>query len=295
MKIITYTRNVLRKLGFRYWRTGQGMALQWQRLRFFLLANSKTIQQEGYVTFRCNICGQLNETYIADLHRELRSCWHCGATVRFRAIVHLLAQELLSEDLLLPDFPKREWRGVGLSDWDGYARLLAEKWQYSNTFYHCEPFLDITTVTPEMEGSLDFLIASDVFEHIVPPVAVAFENARRLLKPGGLFILTVPYMREGKMQEHFPELFRYEIVEEEGRHVLKNITQDGRSQRFTELVFHGGEGLNLELRMFSEGAVLDALREAGFTEMQIRREPCYRHGIIWLEDRHLPFTARAPL
>ncbi|MBN1261654.1 MAG: class I SAM-dependent methyltransferase [Anaerolineae bacterium] len=229
------------------------------------------------------------------LHRELPSCWNCGSTMRFRAIVHLLSEELLGAELLLPDFPKRPWRGVGLSDWEGYARPLAEKWQYTNTFYHCEPFLDITTIPPKMEGTLDFLIASDVFEHIAPPITVAFENARRLLKPGGLFILTVPYVREGRTQEHFPELFRYEIVEREGRPILNNITRDGRHQQFDELVFHGGEGVNLELRMFSEGDILDTLTAVGFTDIRIHHEPCYRHGIIWLEDRHLPFTARVPL
>ena len=294
MKYMIQIRKVMRALGFRHWRTGKGVAFQWRRLIFFWHNSNQNTDREGCITFRCNICGQLNESISADLHRELRSCWYCGSTVRFRAIVHLLAEELLKEDLPLPDFPKHAWCGVGLSDWEGYARPLAEKWQYTNTFYHCEPFLDITDIPREMKKTLDFLIASDVFEHIIPPVAIAFENARQLLKPGGLFILTVPYVLKGETQEHYPELFDYEILEESGHYTLNNVTHNGQKQCFTELVFHEGEGLNLELRMFSREGVLKALHEAGFENIQIHHKPCYRHGIVWLEDQHLPITARAP-
>ncbi len=42
---------------------------------------------------------------------------------------------------------------------------------------------------PKLEGQLDFVISSDVFEHVPPPVDIAFENTRRMLRPGGLFVL----------------------------------------------------------------------------------------------------------
>lgn len=294
MRLTAVMHRAMQRMGLRNTQTLYGPTLRWGRFGVFWQLHDGIDPTPGCVVFRCNVCGQMNQVYIADLHRELRSCRGCGSTVRFRAIVHLLAQELLDDDVMLPDFPVRALAGVGLSDWEGYAAPLAARWQYTNTFYHCEPFLDITSIDLEQEGTLDFLISSDVFEHIVPPVSVAFENAWRLLKPGGVLILTVPYVRDGDTQEHFPDLFRYEILEENGNYVLYNETSTGVQQRFNDLVFHAGEGVNLEMRMFSEGAVLAALEEAGFVDIQIRREPCYEHGIIWLEDRHLPFTARKP-
>ena len=39
----------------------------------------------------------------------------------------------------------------------GYAKPLAEKLGYVNTFYHAEPRLDIANVPDEMLGRYDFL------------------------------------------------------------------------------------------------------------------------------------------
>ena len=93
----------------------------------------------------------------------------------------------------IPAFPDRtDLRGIGLSDDWRYAEKLPSKLSYRNTFYHREPRLDLTDPPEELVGTLDFLIASDVLEHVAPPVERAFENAFRLLKPAGVFILTVP-------------------------------------------------------------------------------------------------------
>src|SRR5208337_5051049 len=79
-----------------------------------------------------------------------------------------------------------------LSDWGGYAAPLALKYRYRNTFFHSEPKLDITNPPDSMRGSLDFLISSDVFEHVLPPVSKAFAGAFDVLKPGGHLILSAP-------------------------------------------------------------------------------------------------------
>jgi len=51
-----------------------------------------------------------------------------------RAIVHLLSTELFGESYILRDFPVRpDIRGIGLSDWDGYAGGLPHKLNYTNT------------------------------------------------------------------------------------------------------------------------------------------------------------------
>jgi hypothetical protein len=249
----------------------------------------------GTLLFRCNVCGARCASPVAQLTREGSSCPACHSTVRWRAVVATLSQAVYGVSLALPDFPvRKDLVGVGLSDWEGYAVRLKEKFSYRNTFYHQEPRLDICRIDLSMEGTLDFLIASDVFEHVVPPVGVAFRNAWRLLKAGGVLVLTVPYTTTGEAtREHFPELFDYHLeVGEGGAPVLVNRTIDGRVQEFRGLEFHGGAGWTLEMRVFSEASVLAALREAGFVGVRIHHEPDLVHGIYWNEVDSLPISAR---
>src|SRR4051794_16712557 len=146
--------------------------------------------------FHCNICSAACRVEPHELLREGSSCWGCGSSVRQRGIVHSLSMELFGESLMLADFPvRKDIVGLGLSDWEGYSERLTEKFTYTNTFYVQLPRLDITAIDPALEGSADFLISGDVFEHIPPPVSLAFENSRRLLKDNGVLLLTVPYFR----------------------------------------------------------------------------------------------------
>jgi SAM-dependent methyltransferase len=251
--------------------------------------------QVGSLTYRCNICGETCQAKVDDLGRETPSCPACGSTVRMRAIIHLLSTALFGESLALPDFPTRpEIRGVGLSDWKGYANPLAQKLNYTNTFYHQEPKLDIANIASTLAGALDFLIATDVLEHVAPPVSVCFENMYRLLKPGGVVIFSVPYTKEGQTQEHFPELRNYQLIKQNEHYILKNITQDGREQLFENLVFHGGEGATLEMRYFSKPSLLNEFAQAGFQTPQILHRPYFDYGIYWLKDDSLPMVVKKP-
>ena len=203
-----------------------------------------------------------------------------------RSIIHVLSTELFGQSLTLPDFPVRpDIRGVGLSDWIGYAAVLPLKLSYTNTFYHQEPKLDIVALLePGLEGSLDFLISSDVFEHVTPPVSRAFDNTYKLLKRNGVFILTVPYTKDGQTREHFPELHKFEIVRSEGRSILKNTTEDGRDQVFENLIFHGGDGSTLEMRLFAESSLKHELMQAGFQDIHVHTTPNFDYGIYWNPD-----------
>jgi SAM-dependent methyltransferase len=212
-----------------------------------------------------------------------------------RSIIHALSITLFGQSLALPDFPLRpDIRAVGLSDWDGYASPLALKLNYQNTFYHQEPRLDIMSIAPELEDTLDILISTEVFEHVPPPVSTAFQNSFRLLKPHGTLILTVPYLLKSDPVEHFPDLNEYEIRNENGKFVLHNTTRDGQKQIFENLVFHGGPGQTLEMRIFSLDWLMSELKNAGFEEIRILSTPNFEHGIFFKEQWSLPLTARKP-
>ncbi len=248
----------------------------------------------GCLSFRCNICGQACLVKVSELSREAAFCKSCGSTMRMRAIIHILSTELFGRSLALTDFPvKPDITGIGMSDWDGYARTLAHKFDYKNTFYHQEPKLNITRIDPALEGKFDFIIASDVFEHVCPPVSIAFENIGKLLKPNGVFIFSVPYSKDEETVEHFPELHDYQVIEADGRYILKNITKSGVSQVFENPVFHGGAGLTLEMRLFSESALIKEFHKAKLNKIKIYKDSDFDHGIHWDVDWSLPMSVRA--
>jgi SAM-dependent methyltransferase len=230
------------------------------------------------------------------MERETKSCETCASSARIRAVVRVLSLSLFAKNLILPDFPRnRSIRGLGMSDWEGYAVPLADKFSYVNTYYHKAPQLDISAEIPRfLLGAHDFIISSEVFEHVVPPVHRAFENTFKMLKPGGSFILTVPWGNQADTTEHFPELHEFEITEEDGTYVLRNVTRSGKRQEFRDLVFHNGPGATLEMRVFAGKALTRHLKKAGFEAITVHREADPAHGISWPERWSFPLSARKP-
>ena len=250
----------------------------------------------GTLVFECNICGRPSHCQLDELERETPSCPGCNSSPRLRAIVEILAQNLLGQSCALPDFPvDRKRRGLGLTDYEGYASRLAEKFDYRNTYFHQPPRLDIAGDIDFHEfGACDFVISSEIFEHVAPPVSRAFENVFRLLKPGGLFLLTVPYGLQAETIEHFPELHDFTINEMDGRRVLTNRTRTGAMERFDDLIFHGGPGSTLEMRVFAENDLRQQLAAAGFTGIKIHHAAVFRYGIWWPQPWSRPISARRP-
>lgn len=247
------------------------------------------------VVFRCNLCGSRAQAPLSALDRETPSCPRCGSTVRFRAIAHLVVRELTGESAPLPSLaPRTDLVGLGLSDAPCYAAPLARAFAYENTWYHATPRVDITAIEDSRRGRYDFVIASDVFEHVAPPVARAFDNALALLKPGGLLVLTVPFRLDGDTVEHFPDLHDWKLDKRHGVWTLVNRTADGRTDVHSDLVFHGGPGTTLEMRLFSRSALLSELARAGFVDVRLAAEPFLPFGILWPAPWSVPIVARAP-
>jgi SAM-dependent methyltransferase len=243
--------------------------------------------------FVCNICGGVNRP-AKPLDRESASCASCGSNVRLRSLMYVLSMELFGTELPVPDFPRvKSLHGLGMTDFSQYASRLAEKFDYKNTFYDREPRFDIGNPPHEQLGTLDFLISSEVFEHVLPPAESAFRNAFELLKPNGMLILSVPYSVEPSMTEHYPDLHQFGFAQIGDEVVLVNRTRGGQMQVFEKPVFHrSGAGEALEMREFNESDLKRMLAAAGFTEIKIYAESYAPFGIAQSESWSLPIAAR---
>ena len=243
-------------------------------------------------SFVCNLCGAENEYSGEPFEREKPSCSGCQSSVRTRGLMAALSIELFGMVIVLPDFPKvKSLRGMGTSDSPQYAKRLEEFFDYRNTFFDREPRFDLSAA-PEESGKHDFLVSSDVFEHVRHPVEQAFRNAYQMLKPNGVLVFTVPYEIEDAA-EHFPDLHEYGLAEVGGNSVLVNRTKSGEIQVVENLSFHlSGTGKSLEMRVFSEKTLRDALLAAGFTDIRIHSENHRKFGVLPAEAWSLPVAAR---
>ena len=259
------------------------------------LAIQSKLIEPGTLYFRCNICGGSSLTDITSLARENASCMLCGSNARLRAVIRTLSIELFGKNLALPELAvHKEITGLDMSGSDIYAGCLKEKFSYQNTYYHQEPLLDVAAKTlpsNKLESS-NFVICSEVLEHVVPPVSRAFENIYKILKPGGVVILTVPYGFIPQTIEHFPELYDFNLIRTNDGYRLRNVTEKGAVQEFDHLIFHGGPGSTLEMRIFAETELLQHLHSVGFQDIKVHRTPDFRHGIWWPEPWSLPISAR---
>jgi hypothetical protein len=120
--------------------------------------------------------------------------------------------------------------------------MLAERFTYRNTFLHAEPRFDICS-DPSPIGDLDFLIASEVFEHVEPPVERAFHNAAALLKASGVLLMTVPWVWDGS--DPLPELYDWKLHREGEQWIVVSRKADAGIEHFRDLSFDDGPGRSL--------------------------------------------------
>ncbi len=268
---------------------------RWIAGRRRALAFARREGREPFLAFTCNVCGgRVRAPRSAITGRETPSCVRCGSTLRFRQIVHALACELFGETIPVPAFPRRALRGAGLSDAWLYADALARRLDYVNTFYHREPRLDIVDPEPRWTARFDFVVASEVFEHVPPPVERAFAGLWRILRPGGVCVFSVPWVEGDATREHFPDLHDWRLDREGTRWVLTNRTADGRTQRFDALRFHGGPGATLEMRVFARGDLLRRIAAAGFVGVREWRDDVPEFGIVHARREAYVMTFRRP-
>lgn len=247
------------------------------------------------VRFTCNLCGSNSVFEVDGSYRESASCQVCQSNVRFRELMYHLFVRLTGAPGILARCKTFPYSGIGLTDSPRYADRLSRltRRKYQNTYYHQEPRLDICDPGERWLESADFLIASDVFEHVPPPVQRAFDGAAAVLKPGGVLLLTVPFGYSPTV-EHFPDLRDFAVVELGGERLLVNRTGPGDYSIRNDLVFHYGQGATLEMRVFGYQDIVDHLEAAGFRDIRVHAEDVPEFGIFHDDAFSLPITAIAP-
>jgi SAM-dependent methyltransferase len=211
-----------------------------------------------------------------------------------RQLGWVLSEMLFGKALAIPDFPESKTIcGIGLSDPSELEIPLKQKVTYTNTFYDGEPRLDISDIPSDLEGTFDFVICSEVFEHVAPPIEQSFLNLRRLLKPGGCAVFSVPYKPDGDTIEHFPDLHNFRVDYDDRGPYLVNYTKSGVMQIRRDIQFHLGRGATLEMRVFSHLGLLKNFTDSNFCDIKVWDQPFFEFGIYMTEGWGLPWSAIA--
>jgi len=238
------------------------------------------------MSFVCNITG--NRFDLDDKEKDRELAIRFGFNSRFRAICYVFCKLFYGECKIMNNLENnKNLKGIGMSD-SGWANIFKEKFNYINTFYHTQPYLDIyNNEHIKNYYELDFIISSDVFEHInpLPSLQCAFNNLYKMLKCGGSIIFSVPYTH-GEHKEHFPNLYDYKILNKNGNHILYNKTIENKIEIFNNLCFHGGPGNVLEMRVFSKKSIIYFLEKSGFIDITFYEiaEDMNKYGIFWHKD-----------
>jgi len=245
------------------------------------------------IEYTCNVTGKnfmLNDN---EKHRETAVRFECNS--RHRALIYFLIKGLFGESKILSNLNKnKKIKGIGMSD-SGFDKILEDKFNYVNTFYHQPPFLDIYNEDHiKNYKDLDFIICSDVFEHIspYPGLQKAFDNLYKMLKPNGFVVFSVPY-NDKQHIEHYPNLFNYNVSLIDDKYVITNYTQTGEKEIFYDPVFHGGPGTTIEMRHFSIQSISDYFIKANFSKITFNEidQNLNSHGIFWHTELDLIITA----
>jgi SAM-dependent methyltransferase len=172
---------------------------------------------------------------------------------------------------------------LGISDGDeteSWARKYFGDY-YTNVHFHKSPTLDLTDVADVYRAASDLVICSEVLEHVEPPVSRAFNGLSQVLKTGGFLVVSAPYRPAGyEHVEHFEELVDGQLIRYEGQLLWTGTNHRGEVISYNDLKFHGGEGMTLEFRVFSDDSLERHLNHADFEVLEkARANPLL--GISW--------------
>lgn len=200
----------------------------------------------------------------ADL-REGMLCHVCGCNARQRAAAAVLLAELKQQPRAkvyateqaspfyvalrrrLPRLRGSEY----LHSWR--RRFQKSRWLWRQGVYAWVRHGDMTALRAA-NASLDAIISLDVLEH-VPDHRAALRECARVLKPGGVLVLTVPF--------HDREAASYQIA---------RVREDGSIEHVGEPEYHGDPLSGGVLCFHRFGwSLLDDMRQSGFSGADVCR------------------------
>jgi len=218
---------------------------------------------------RCAICGAAKKS--KPISTEEIGCESCGSTWRAQEICRAVLNSLAySEEIdiraINPDMSRV---GLGISDDWRLARALSPLFAYTNSFLHQFPVVDICSPPQEAIGKFEFISCSDVLEHTPPPRNAALMGLYQMLKPTGFAVVSVPLIRGLQFAEFYPELSTWKTEND----FVHWVDQDGHEHIDQHPEFHGGEGLTLAFRQWTEEKLIEELKAVGFSEIITRPLP----------------------
>jgi SAM-dependent methyltransferase len=217
-----------------------------------------------------------------EVHREMATCDGCGSNTRFRGLMAAVIAHIFdgTPKPLIAQKPRKHVTAIGISDADIYADILKEKLNYTNTYLHTEPHLDLCDPASVSKYSdLDLIICSDVIEHTQMPPVVVLGNMMRMLRSGGTLILSAPTYQMPETIEWYPGASSVRVVSSGDSHHVVWKTIRGVDYVDTNPSFHGGPGDVLEMRIISHSALLAGAASTGFEASTFKFDPS--RGYIW--------------
>lgn len=279
MKVERY-RNLREWQGF-VARAGADLAAEAESLRLL----KREIPVSG-IPGRCPVCEAPRNfmppqegMQVDSSFRESLQCEACRSISRHRAAIAVLQQELpdsryarvyITEQAstLFMALRKRMLRLAGSEFVRSFRkRRQLSAWMRSQGCRSFVRFQDITALSFR-RGSKQAVVSFDVLEH-VPDYRQALREFARVLKPGGVLVMTVPFYAGSENSE-----------------TIAFIRADGEIETFGDPEYHGDPVSNGVLCFHHLGwDLLAAMREAGFAEAEALRVSDVEQGIpepLWL-------------
>jgi SAM-dependent methyltransferase len=163
----------------------------------------------------CTIC-EIETVFMAkhDWFRDHLLCTRCSSIPRERALMRVISERFPDYRNLIIHETSPGSRGVS-------AKLSSECEKYTISQYfkninsgefgqsglRCENLEKLSF----SDSSIDIFISQDVMEHVFDPVK-AFQEIKRVLKPGGAHIFTVPLINKWKPTQRWASIGKDGVV-----------------------------------------------------------------------------------
>lgn len=157
---------------------------------------------------------------------------------------------------------------------------LAGLFDYTNSYYHRFPRVDLLEPSQDLRGFFGFVMCSDVLEHVPPSADRALVNIADMLDSHGFAVISVPIGgATTPTHEYYPGLVDWR--EEFGHVVWRD--ENGIEHVDDDPEFHGGAGQTLAFRLWGGLDFCERFVNAG---MRVVNEvlPCPELGVPPLEN-----------